>query len=639
MALSCELHTAFLYDRGGKKQIGSLGDIQRVKWERRRDDISYGTVWVASVNTECAKTLGLLETNRIELVIFRGKRRVWEGPVNRVTYEGSSVEIEAKDVMYYVQRTIMHNEYDNRYPNNGRVLDRIDRIMTAEMARKEALDPAINVLPHIQYIYAGSTIYPSVYYDTAPIKTAVLNATTLDQMSAAMDPMQAAYGMVVDFGVPPGTGAYGMTWLMPRIQDWQLRQYLILAAEGLAKYPASYIQSANIEGIYFVRELNMGTGFNPGGAAVDTRLYLDITDYAQQTDMVFGSEHIFHHELSHLQDNTFGTALIRSRWEALNPPGFVYNTDFFNPPYEGLNPVGFVRDYGRYSFHEDLADVAGAVMSKSMQPFLAMLLETDPIVAAKVALYKEWMAANSGGVIAGPYFTAINEGAVTLPGPTGATDAGTAAHTLPYELTVFEHIDAYAARGGIDYTVIGRSILFFDVHERIGQTPMVTGDDFIGDPVITQYGAELTTYVAMTDGKGHWGEAGGIDPYYGEWEILHQAYDENATLTPDDPTDDNLPSVADMTSQAQRSYKQGKRPPLVVRIPDGTRLNPNGVLTIEDLVPGVWIPLTATLPGRTISQMQKLDNMTVEETAENGEEIKVTLSPAYRETFVEDGTP
>jgi hypothetical protein len=173
---------------------------------------------------------------------------------------------------------------------------------------------------------------------------------------------------------------------------------------------------------------------------------------------------------------------------------------------------------------------------------------------------------------------------------------------------------------------------------------MVTANDFIGDPVITQYGAELTTYVAMTDGKGHWGEAGagsgtslGIDPYYGEWEVLHQAYDENSSN--DNPEDDNLPSVAEMTSQARRSYAQGARPALVVRIPDNTRLNPNGVLTIEDLVPGVWIPLTADLPGRTISQMQKLDNMTVEETAEGGEEIKVTLSPAYPERYVEEAVP
>jgi hypothetical protein len=373
MALSCVTHTAFLFDRGGRKQIGALGPLSRVKWERRRDDISVGTVWIATVSPECAEVLGLAETNRMELVIFRGKRRVWEGPVNRITYQGSSVEIEAKDMMYYVQRTIMRNEYDNRYPNVGSVLDRIERIMNAEMARKEALDPSTNLLPHVQYIH------------------------------------------------------------------------------------------------------------------------------------------------------------------------------------------------------------------------------------------------------------------VTTP---GIHEAQTSSHTLPYEYTVFQHIDNYAWRGGVDYTVVGRSILFFDVHERIGQTPMVTRDDFIGDPIITQYGAELSTYVAMTDGKGHWGEAGGIDPYYGEWEVLHQAYDENSGEPGEEPPDP--PSVAEMTSQAIRSQKQGQRPALVVRIPDNTRLNPNGVLTVDDLTPGVWIPLTATLPGRTVSQMQKLDSMTVEETAEGGETVRVVLSPAYPESYVED---
>jgi hypothetical protein len=92
-----------------------------------------------------------------------------------------------------------------------------------------------------------------------------------------------------------------------------------------------------------------------------------------------------------------------------------------------------------------------------------------------------------------------------------------------------------------------------------------------------------------------------------------------------------------MESQAQRTYAQGKVPPLVVRIPDNTRLNPNGVLTVDDLVPGTWIPLTAKMPGRTLSQMQKLDSMTVEETAKGGEIVSVTLSPAYADSkFVED---
>jgi hypothetical protein len=225
MALSCEKHTAYLYDRGGRRKLAALQDLERVKWERRRDDPSTATVYIGTPGMECQKALGLAEAGRVELVIFRGKERVWEGPITRISYRGGAVEVEARDVMVYAVRTAMHNEYDNRYPNNGPVLDRVKRIMTAELARKEALDPAANVLPHVQYLYA-----------------------------------------------------------------------------------------------------------------------------------------------------------------------------------------------------------------------------TKP----------------------------------------GVTDAGTAAHTLPYQYTVFEHIDSLAARGGLDYTVVGRSILFFDVHQPVGQTPMVGAECCLGDPIISQ---------------------------------------------------------------------------------------------------------------------------------------------------------
>lgn len=368
--LGCKTHTAFLYDRGGIRKIGDLsGTLSLVRWGRARDDISQGLVRIAVPSKDCLMAMGMAEAGRAELVIFRGADRVWEGPITHVTYEGSTIEIQGRDVMHYVNRTNMHNEYDNRYPNNGKALDRVKLIMNTEMARKEALDPPSNILPYVQYIYAS-------------------------------------------------------------------------------------------------------------------------------------------------------------------------------------------------------------------QP--------------------------------------------------GVTDAGTAAHTMPYESNVFNHIDGLAARGGIDYTVVGRRIIFFDVHQPIGQTPTVTAADFIGDPIITQYGMELATAVTYTDGKGHWGTYGGDDEYYGEWETLYQAYDENAVVDPLHPADP--PTTAELKSQAQRTWVQGQRPPLVVRIPDNTTVNPAGVLAISDLVPGVWVPLTADLPGRSVSQMQKLDSMQVEETPEAGESIKVTLSPAPKET-------
>lgn len=369
MALSCENHTAYIYDRGGRRQILAVEPLSRVRWERVRDTMSTATADISVPSEECRKDLGLVEAGRHELVIFRGPRRVWEGPITRITYEGNAVSFEAKDVGHYINRTIMRSEYDNRYPNNTTALKRLERIMRAELARKEAQDPPINVLPHMR------------------------------------------------------------------------------------------------------------------------------------------------------------------------------------------------------------------------------VLSNEP------------------------------EG----------RDAGTAAHTLPYEMTAFDHLDNYAQRGGLDYTVVGRSLLMFDVRKKLGQTPMVTGDDFLGDPVITQYGMELSTIVAHTDGKGNFGIAGGADPYYGEWETLYQAYDEDAQREGDEP-----PSVAELESQARRTHDQSRLPPLVVRIPDNTTLNPEGVLTVEDLVPGVYIPLTAKLPGRTVSQMQKLDSMTVEEAAAGGEQVKVVLSPAPSGKYKEE---
>lgn len=365
MALSCQSHTAFIYDRGGFRQMIALTPLYRVKWERRRDDISTATVFLSTPGKKCAEQLGLVEAGRVELVIFRGTQRVWEGPVTRVAYKGQTVEIFAGDVMTYVNRTAMRGEYDNRYPNTGYTIDRVQHILETEVARKEALDPPYNILPGIQYLYA-----------------------------------------------------------------------------------------------------------------------------------------------------------------------------------------------------------------------------------------------------------------------TPRTDSRTAAHTLPYQMTVFDHIDSYAARGGLDYTVVGRSILFWDVHQPIGQTAMVTADDFLGDLVITQYGAELATQVYISDGKGHHGQYGAVDSYYGEWEMVQQAYDEN-TGSAVDATD---PTVGEMNSQASRIWSQTKRPPLVARVPDNTSLNPAGVLSVDDLVPGVWVPLTVSVPGRTVSQIQKLDNMTVEESADVGEVITVTLSPAPIQT-------
>jgi hypothetical protein len=354
MALGCENHTAYIYDRGGTQRLFQITPLTSVEWERLRDDISHATVTIANPGPECQQQMLTVHPNRMELVIFRGKERVWEGPISRMAYHQDRIEIEAKDVMHYAYRTIMHAAYKNAYPNVQTTIQRAINILGGELARKEALDPPINVLP-------------------------------------------------------------------------------------------------------------------------------------------------------------------------------------------------FITAY------------------------------------------------------------------------TTANDSETSKSTVPFESTVFDDIDGMAWRSGLDYTVLGRRILLFDTHTVWFTTPPVTEADFLSEIVVTQYGMEGATFAAVTSSTGVVGTAGANDPFYGEWEILDSAYNEDGTT---DPTQ------AALASQAVRNL-DGRNPvPLHVRVPDGSQLNPNGTLKLEHLVPGARIPLRATLLTLKVAQMQKLDRVVVTEDGDAGEKIAVTLFPA-----------
>lgn len=352
-------HTVWVMDRGGHRRLHQITDLNEVKWGRVRDDISMASVKIAATYaSEQAKELNEIEPGRHEICVYRGDVRVWEGPVTRLAYTAKGVEVFAADICWYLSRTAMHAAYSSAYPNTETAINRMQRVLTGELARKEALAPAYNILSHI---------------------------TT----------------------------------------------------------------------------------------------------------------------------------------------------------------------------HETV------------------------------------------------------------------NDARTSRVTEPYATTVFEHMDDMAAKGGLDYTVIGRALHLWDVDEALGETPQVTESDFLGDMVVTVYGAELATRVISTDGQGGFGIAGGIDPYYGEIELLTQAYDEEK--------DESLPTSAELQSQANRNI-QGRNPtPLTVRVPENSSLNPEGILTVDHLVPGVHIPLLANLSIRRISQMLKLNSVTFTETADK-EEITISLGPAAQDT-------
>jgi hypothetical protein len=146
----CSLHRAFLFDRGGERRIGELGPLTQVRWGRSRDDTSIGNVFIRTPSSECGRVIAEAEPGRHELVIYRAGVRVWEGPITRTDENGTHIEVDAKDITHYLNRTIMRQGYDNSYPKIAYATERVRKIITQEVGRKEALSPPVNIIKHLR---------------------------------------------------------------------------------------------------------------------------------------------------------------------------------------------------------------------------------------------------------------------------------------------------------------------------------------------------------------------------------------------------------------------------------------------------------------------------------------------------------
>jgi hypothetical protein len=147
--LGCGVSTAAVFDRGGMVRMFPIDRLTLIAYGRVKDDMSDARV-VIPTSANCCADLANVEPVRHELVIFRDGERVWEGPIIRVTYTSTDVEIAARDVLFWPYRTIMRNGYDNSYPNIAFGTDRIAAILRGELDRRETGSSPINVLPHLQ---------------------------------------------------------------------------------------------------------------------------------------------------------------------------------------------------------------------------------------------------------------------------------------------------------------------------------------------------------------------------------------------------------------------------------------------------------------------------------------------------------
>jgi hypothetical protein len=211
-------------------------------------------------------------------------------------------------------------------------------------------------------------------------------------------------------------------------------------------------------------------------------------------------------------------------------------------------------------------------------------------------------------------------------------DTKTYRSTPAYSRTAFEEIDDMAANAGLDYTAVGRSILLWSTKHRIGTLPEFRDADFGSPPIVSEYGMSMANFYSVSDGNGIHGEASRlgadeVDEVYGLVEMLSSTWASDTQAEQGTYTQQGLQTVIDSFSDsAERSINDRYPPPVIVRVPDNTTLNPDTVISIQQLVPGVVIPLRSQSTLRTVIGNQKLDSVTVIE-QNDSEVITVTMSP------------
>lgn len=371
-------HRAFIYDRGGMLRIGALVKPTMVQWSRVRDGVSEAKVVIAANRLSMQRELlESLRAHRHELVIYRGRDRVWEGPLHRLTWRNDGVEIVAHDIFAYLLATPLTRTWSNAGAAVGTVTDRIRRIIQYELttSRQQYADGVLRTVP---------------------------------------------------------------------------------------------------------------------------------------------------------------------AWEALSPPANIL-------------PHLDIRNF-------------------------------------------------------------VNE-------------AETSMVTHPFTQTVGDHILQLARYSGVDFTVIGRRFVAWDVSRALGRTVQLSDESFIGEVIVTEYGADhaQSAYVVgMAPDEGAPPVGSGLRwdnlDYYGPWTEIFTPYNEEGTREP---------TQGELNSQAIRNLSGRTPAPVEVRVPDQSQIVLTNSLRIEHLVPGVQMPLRATLAAREYSQMQKLDTVRVTEDAD-GERIQVTLVPTTK---------
>jgi len=202
---------------------------------------------------------------------------------------------------------------------------------------------------------------------------------------------------------------------------------------------------------------------------------------------------------------------------------------------------------------------------------------------------------------------------------TGPDDPQTATSVPAYTQTVWEILDKFGEDGGVDYTVVGRRIIWWDVQYRAATMRPLTDKDFLGRLTTVEYGSELCVRGTVVNSEGVMRDAVAAQEwidYYGMIDKVQASQDSDG---------DGQADTVVITS-AERMVSQGIPAPVRVRVPDNVPLSLDTDLTFDDLIPGTWAQITAANTARPMSAWHKLDRVSV--TFDGGvERVMVSFIP------------
>lgn len=198
--------------------------------------------------------------------------------------------------------------------------------------------------------------------------------------------------------------------------------------------------------------------------------------------------------------------------------------------------------------------------------------------------------------------TNLVENITALPSRLWVTAGWTAA-----ECMVADVVDDLVEQG-LAWCVVAGQLLIGPVGAQY-TTSQLADRDFDGNMTVVKDGSEVVTDALVT-GQGVWGQWAQLDSPLGVVQAIESA--------------DGAVRSEEAREQARRLVEDAKTTPRRLTVPSGSRLMPEAPVRIDELVPGVQVPVSSRQTGVVLASMMQLTSVEVSADA-GGEQVQVTL--------------